>query len=171
MQLQKIPTEIRERAKMMYLSGYRVDEICIKLNLNQADVNNWVFGVDGKGTSEACWLVVKSQVDDCSISAYVLNKQDVFERTTGLALNCLTMSLARLNKRIAEGQDLDVDEISKLAGVVEKMDKTGRLEAGKATQIIHNTGLTPEKIRDIIRCDQINDGEIVDATFTELDDA
>lgn len=152
----------------MYLSGYLVDEICIKLNLNLKDVNSWVFGNDGKGTASNCWLVTKSQVDDCSIAAYVLNKQDVFERTTGLALKCLTKSLHRLNERINEGQDLDVDEISKIAGVVEKMDRIGRLEAGEATTIIHNTGLSPERIREIINNDPISD--VVEVQYTELED-
>ena len=165
---QEVSQEVRERAKMMYLAQYSLEEIVIKLNINLNVLKEWVFGKDGKGTSASCWNVVRSQVSDCSITAYILSKQDVFERTTGLALNCLTKALEGLNKRVNEGQELDVDEIHKISSVIEKMDKINRLEAGRATAIVHNTGLTPEKVREIIKNDPIAD--VVDVEYKELED-
>lgn len=166
---QEIPKEIRERAKLMFLSHYSIDEIVAANNIPREAVEHWVFGADGHGTAKNCWNVARASLSEASIATFLIDKQHVFERSTGLALSCLTKGLSRLNERVHNGElDLEVDDLRKLSAVVTEMDKIGRLETGKATQIIKNVGLTPEKIREIIKNDPIVDEVVVE--YTTLDD-
>jgi hypothetical protein len=162
--------QLKERAKLMYLSRYEIEDIMAKLSLPESLVREWVLGKDGKATDTHCWAAIRARVSESAITTFIIDRQMVFDRSSGLALECLTKGLERLNERVSSGEHtLDVDEIRKLAAVVKDMDHVGRLESGKATTIVETTtGLTPEKIREIIKNDPILD--IVDVEYRELED-
>ena len=165
-----VPDKIRESAKVLYFTGYSVEEIARKLNILPDTVSLWVFGSDGKGTSSSCWAVKRAQANDASIIAYIIDKHEMFDRTVNVAHKCLTKALEGLNERVHTGETvLNMDEIRKLAAVVTEMDKITRLEGGKATNIIETTtGLSANELRKIIKEDPIADDVVVE--YKELDD-
>ena len=164
-----INDEIVKKAKVMYFHGYNADEIVAKLNIPYNVVSEWIFGKDGNGTAPSCWAVFKAKAHEGSIISYVIDKQGVFERTTSVAHNCVTMMLEQYSKKVAnEEVDFTVDEIRKMASIVVDMDKVARLESGRATSIIETTtGLSASELRDIIKNDPIAD--VVDVAYTELE--
>ena len=147
----------------MYFAGYEIHDIIMETNIPQSVINDYVFN---RG-----WLEKRENLDATSVSAYCLSKVTVFERTSGLALKCITKSLEGLTKQVCDGEkELSVDEISKLARVVTDLDKISRLEQGRSTEIITNIGLTPERVREIIASDPISTEVTVDVEFKELDE-
>ena len=164
-----VSDDIRNRAKILYFQGHTCDDIVAKLNIPLNVVTEWVFGPNGRGDAPSCWAVVKAKASEGSIIAYIIDKQGVFDRTTSVAHNIVTMMLEQYGKKVANQEvDFTVDEIRKMASIVVDMDKVARLESGKATSIIETTtGLTATELRDIIKNDPIAEDVVVE--YRELE--
>ena len=164
-----ISEDIKHRAKILYFTGYTIDDLIVKLNISRECLSEWIFGKDGRGESPTCWAVVKAKASEGSIIAYMIDKRELFDRTTGVAHSIVTMMLEQYGAKVANKEvDFTVDEIRKMASIVVDMDKISRLESGKATAIIETTtGLSAKELRDIIANDPIADVPVVE--YTELE--
>lgn len=150
--------QIREKAKLLYLGGYDPESIARIVNSHPDDIGKLIWGEDGTGQNKACWIQLKARMQPTAISAYLVEKSHIFDRTTGLALKILTSNLEKLVEYHADPSTppMKPDELAMIASVVTNMDKICRLETGKATQIVQQIGLTPEAARKILEDDPMN---------------
>ena len=125
-----VPKELKdkiEQARILYFSGYTVSEIATIVDMPIDNVRLLAFGDDGTARAMNCWKSLKSRMDPVSISAYILDKKQILERTSGLAVTALNKSLEILNKKVFDGDlELSISDMKDLAGIVFGMDKIVR---------------------------------------------
>jgi predicted ribosome-associated RNA-binding protein Tma20 len=87
------------------------------------------------------------------LKTFIDNKGQVMESIVGTAAEVIAHGLLSLKKEQSEGRVLSVKELKEISSIIMDMDKIARLESGKATEIIHNTALTPDEARKILASD------------------
>jgi hypothetical protein len=124
----------------MFLGDYELLDICEKLDIDIKTLRFYVFGENGNGSNEDCWLSIKKRLNPISVATYIKDKIIVLDKTAGMAMNILNENLRRIQTTMLEDSSyiLTIDDTKKLAGIVVDMDKIVRLESGKATDIIDN---------------------------------
>lgn len=166
-----IVSNVRDQAKILYLSDYTVEDICSKLNIPVDQLENLIYGLSGDGSDPNSWMYQKNRMTNTSIAAFVVDKLAVFDRINGLASTVLGKQMARLLERTNDptSESLDVSDMQKIADIIHKIDRIARLENGEATDIIKRVGLTPEEARQIIKEDPIANADDIDlAEYREL---
>ena len=157
--------KLRDQARQMYYSGIFVTEIVEALNLDINELHRFVFGKDGLGTAHNCWAHLKLHRPRSSAVTYEKVKPFILKSTEFKLLNRIRASVDDM-----ETNDtlLDMDDMSKAMGMVERIDKITRLEEGKATAITETTKRT-FTLRDIQDARKESEKEeIVEAEFTEV---
>lgn len=171
-EVQKLDKKTREKCKMLYLSDHSLEDISFITQVDIETVRFYVFGENGAGTNEHCWYQIKKKLGSASIAAYVVNKQDVFEKTSGLALNIINESLKRIKAAMDEDSSHipSIDDIKKLSGVVTDMDKIVRLERGEATQITEHVGLTRAEAIRVLKEDPFAQDVVDEVQWWEVEE-
>jgi len=171
-EIQKLDRKTREKAKMLYLSDYSLQDIANICNIELDTVRFYVFGDNGTGSNESCWFQIKKKLGPASIAAYVAQKQDVLEKTAGLALNIINESLKRIQNAMDEDSSHvpSIDDIKKLSGIVTDMDKMVRLERGEATQITEHVGLTRAEAVRLLKEDPFAQDVVDEVQWYEVDE-
>lgn len=157
---------------MLYLGDYSLEDIAHIAKVDIDTVRFYVFGENGAGTNEHCWHQIKKKLGSASVAAYVATKQDVLEKTAGLALNIVNESLKRIKMAMDE-DPLNIptfDDVKKLSGIVMDMDKMVRLESGQATQITEHVGLTRAEAIRVLKDDPFAQDVIEEGNWWEIDD-
>lgn len=171
--IQKLDRKTKEKARLLFLSDYSLGDICSKLEIDMDTLRFYVFGENGSGSNEHCWYQIKKRLGDTSIAAYLHDKIDVLNKTCGTAANIINENLKRIQREMLDDPTkiLSIDELNKLTSIVVSMDKITRLEAGQATQIIENVGLTrAEAIRVLSEDPFAQSIEVDEADWSEIED-
>ena len=150
----------------MYYSNVYVTEIVEQLRLDISDLTQWVFGADGTGTSKQCWAYRKIHRPPSSAVSYEKVKPIIMKSTEFKLLNRIRASVDDMEKN---SDTMDMDDMSKAMGIVERLDKITRLEEGKATAITETTRKT-YTLRDIGDM-RSNDDSIEDAEYKDVDNS
>lgn len=173
LQIQKLDRNKREECKMLYLSNHSLEDIAHIAQVDIKTVRFYVFGENGAGTNEHCWHQIKKKLGSASVAAYVAKKQNVLEKTAGLALNIINESL----KRIQMAMDEDplhvptIQDVKMLSGIVTDMDKMVRLENGEATNITEHVGLTRAEAVRILKDDPFAQDVVEEANWWEVEES
>lgn len=151
-----------EKAKHMYFSDIIVTDIASELGIPINTLGLMIFGADKSGNSPTCWYNERKRVDPKSITTYKAVKPYLLT----MAESSLTDKIVKSVDSLARNkEDLDLDQISTAVGVLEKIDKLGRLERGEATDIISvEQGYT---LREIQNGARIVENEIKEITYGE----
>jgi hypothetical protein len=169
-QLQVLSAKEKDQLRLMYLADYDVPTIVDKLNITEETVRFFIFGPSGNGEDANCLYRQKQKLSSASIAVYVKDKLTVFEKSAGLALDILNVSMNRLRQNIIddpENNKLSVAEMKAIADIATGMDKLVRLESGQVTENIKMIGLTLAESQEILRNDPF--AAAVDCEFKELD--
>lgn len=173
-EISKIDKKTKEKARMMYLGDYSLEDIAETLTLDMDTLRFYVYGETGSGSNEYCWYQVKKKMNPTAVSIYIKDKISVLDKTAGVALNIINENLKRVQNQMLEDSSftLSIDDTKKLAGILVDMDKIVRLESGKATDIIEDiTHLSVADARRILAEDPFAPvEEVIDAEFLEVDD-
>lgn len=166
--------ELRNQAMAMYMSGeFYPTEICDRLLVDIEELGILVFGRDRLGTSKSCWKYLKDsgQVPKF-VSVYEKIKPLYIKKTEKKILDTVNRLLdnyaddedGKVSEKI---DDMDTKDLNNLVSAMEKIDKIGRLEEGKATT--HTiTERTSYSLREIVAKKKADAAEIVDAEFKEI---
>ena len=157
---------------MLYLSDHSLEDIA---HITQTDINTirfYVFGENGAGTNEHCWHQIKKKLGPASVAVYVAKKQDVLNKTAGLALSIINESLKRIQAAMDEDTSHvpSIDDIKKLSGIVTDMDKMVRLENGEATSITEHVGLTRAEAVRVLKEDPFAQDVVEEANWWEIEE-
>lgn len=171
-EIQKLDRKTKDKAKILYLSDHSLEDIAHICNIDMDTVRFYVFGENGSGSNEACWFQIKKKLGPASVAVYVAQKQDVLEKTAGLALNIINESLKRIQQVMDEDASHvpSVDDIKKLSGIVTEMDKMVRLERGEATQITEHVGLTRAEAIRVLKEDPFAQDVVDEVSWWEVED-
>jgi hypothetical protein len=156
--------ELIKEAQSMYYSNISPVEICSHLNIDINELGTYVFGEDGTGVKSNCWYVIRrdrqSRGDLSTVADYTVVKSFVIKRTEQKMLNKIEKAVD-----LVDEEDMGISGIRDLVSSLEKIDRIGRLEDGKATEHVHQTRQT-FSLRDIVaqvnKPEQIEDAEIVE---------
>ena len=143
--------DLRDQAMAMYMSGeFYPTEICDKLHLDINELGRYVFGADKTGTSTCCWKYKKDNGDIPKfISVYERIKPLYIKKTEKKLLDITNKLLDNLQEDEDKILDMDSKDLTNLISSMEKIDKMGRLEEGKATT--HTvTERTTFSLRDVL---------------------
>ena len=152
----------------MYLGGYELSDICLKLNIETDTARFFIFGIDGTGKDPTCLYSIKTKMNSAAIGTYLVDKVSNLERTSGIALNILTNALVSLKGDVDSGEvKLSVSDLKQLSSIVTDLDKMIRLESGLATETITHIGLTTAEAREVLASDPFAE-DIVDAEYSSL---
>lgn len=159
--------ELRRQAMLMFFSGkFYPTEIASMLSVDINELGYYVFGKDKTGTSPSCWHN-KLQTGDYPkfIEVYEEIKTLYVKKTEKKLLDAINDTLDKLADN-DEIQDFDTKDLANLVNSMEKIDKIGRLEEGKATS--HTIQERPTfTLRDIdAKVDQVD--QVEDIPYTEL---
>ena len=156
---------VRERAMMLYFSKkFSPTEICSSLNIQVEEFGLYVFGENRNGESKTCWKYLRETNKTYNyLDTYVAIKPDYIKKTEKRILDKMNDALDDID----ESEDkLDTKDLGNLAATMEKMDKMGRLEEGKATSHVASERRT-FTLRDIV--DEKKDDEVIDnVEFKEI---
>jgi hypothetical protein len=160
--------ELQEEAKAMYFNGISPVEICEHLNVDIDELGYLVFGKDGTGESSRCWFAVKSKRlangTLSTVTNYALIKPYLIKKTEKKMLDKVNEALETV-----DAEEMGVSGIKDMVTSMEKIDKIGRLEEGKATEHVHQTRQT-FSLRDIVAKAKVVDDDIEDAEIIGEED-
>lgn len=132
-----------------------ISRIAHETGLPVAKVRKIIFGKDETGTDPGCPYYLKKYHGD------VLPVKKYQEVKGQLILQAEYQLLGVIQKGIAKFIDDPPDtvtELKDLMGMYTQLDKIGRLEDGKPTEIIKQTNYTPRRIIEIIEADPMYGG-------------
>lgn len=159
--------ELRNQAMAMYMSGeFYPTEICDRLLVDIEELGILVFGKDRTGTSKTCWKYLKDtgQVPKF-VSVYEKIKPLYIKKTEKKILDTVNKVIDNIGDDEEKINDMDTKDLNNLVTAMEKIDKIGRLEEGKATT--HTvTERTSYSLREIVN--KKKEEKIVDANFKEI---
>jgi len=160
-----------KQAHIVYLATpvITVEELQHLTGLPKEELQLKIFGKDGKGGDHLSWFYVKSHITDAAMVSVMADQRAVVENTGKIALNIIATSLRRINDKLAQDDDyiVEIDDLAKIAGIFEKMDKLVRLDNGQATEIVQSMKLSYEQKVNISKV-LGNDPFIVDVPFSEV---
>ena len=148
--IQKLSNKQREQIRWMYLADYQITDIVSKMNLDMNTVRMIIFGLDGAGKDKSCVHFEKKHASSAIVTAFLMDKASVLDGIAGVAIKILKRSLDKLYDK---DEELSVDEMTKIAGIVTSLDKIVRLESGMDTETIEYKGLSMAEAREIIAND------------------
>ena len=155
-----ISEKVIKRARDMYWSDISIVDIANELNIEINQLGRLIFGPDRSGYDPNCWYQLKRQQPEGLSGTFTR-----YKKVKSYLLSKAEERLSRIIIRTAEEMDesgvpLDLDGLTKVVGVYEKLDKIGRLERGEPTDIVDGpTGFT---LRDIVNNSEIQQ-DIVEA--------
>ena len=159
--------ELRNQAMAMYMSGeFYPTEICDRLLVDIEELGILVFEKDRTGESKSCWKYLKDsgQVPKF-VSVYEKIKPLYIKKTEKKILDTVNKVIDNLGEDESKIQDMDTKDLNNLVTAMEKIDKIGRLEEGKATT--HTvTERTSYSLREIVAKKKADDIENVE--FKEI---
>lgn len=147
----KTNRELKNQAMAMYMSGeFYPTEICDRLHVDINELGEFVFGVNRLGTDKDCWKYRKEAGDIPKfISTYEKIKPMYIKKTEKKILDAVNKIMDNLGEDEDKINDMDTRDLNNLVTAMEKIDKIGRLEEGKATT--HTvTERTSFSLREII---------------------
>lgn len=161
--------DLRDQAMAMYMhDDFYPTEICDKLHIDIEELGLYVFGENRKGDSKTCWRYLKDTGQMPKfISVYEKIKPMYIKKTEKKILDIANKLLDKTLESEDKIQDMDTKDLNNLVSAMEKIDKIGRLEEGKATA--HTvTERKSFSLREIIANKKEEDEKIVDAEFKNL---
>ena len=149
---------LRERARLLYYGNILPEVIAHTFKIDIDELNYLIMGPDGRGTNVQCWYRQKKELTPTSIVAFIADKVNVLENTSGLAHEILTTNLQRIRKQQMADDEIvySVKEMESIAKIFIEMDKVTRLEKGEATEITRKVGLTPKELMGVFAKDKFN---------------
>ena len=133
--LKPLTGKVREKARHLYYGGFFVTEIVETLDIDINELGLAVFGADGTGLSEDTWAYKKLHRPVASVVSYEKVKTLALRKPEAKLVQGITRRLEKMEDNNSF-EDMDMDDLSKAVSMVEKLDRIGRLEEGKATQHI-----------------------------------
>lgn len=122
-----------DRARHLYFSGVSPTDISESLDIDIEDLGYLCFGPNRKGTLSTCWYAEKKTRPELSVHTYQVVKPTIMKQSEMRLMEVINRSTDHL---IESDEILDLDDMSKAMGMVEKIDKITRLEENKATENI-----------------------------------
>lgn len=161
--------DLRDQAMAMYMhDDFYPTEICDKLHVDIEELGLYVFGNNRKGDSKTCWKYLKDTGNVPKfISVYEKIKPMYIKKTEKKILDITNKLLDNVLEDTDKIKDMDTKDLNNLVSAMEKVDKIGRLEEGKATT--HT--ITERKsfsLREIVNAKKEEDKKIVDAEYRNL---
>ena len=120
-----------DQARVIYLSTETITsrELSSITGVSERELNRLIFGEDNSGDDPSCWFHIKQSMRDSSLISVMTNRKGVIDHTSNLAVNIMQNALVRLNTKVAKNeQEITIDEISKIAGVLDKLQKLSAAE-------------------------------------------
>jgi len=160
-----------ERAKQMYLGNVLPTDISEFLEIDITELGYLCFGLDRSGEHPNSWFHIKKTHPISSVYTYSVVKPVVLKQSEMMLVNLISNNLTRMTE---EKKDLDMDELSKAAGMVEKLDKIVRLEEGKITENVEITaGFSLREIANGKKLDDVDnksdsDNDSIEAEYSPL---
>ena len=160
---------------MYFLADYSLEDISELLNIDMNTIRFYVYGENGAGNNEHCWLQIKKKLGSTAVSTFVKDKIGVLSKTSGIALSLVNENLRRLQEQFEKDSSftMTIDDTRKLASIMVDMDKIIRLESGKPTDIVDSVAnMTIADARRILAEDPFAPevDETIDAEFEEISD-
>ena len=144
-------TKIRT-AQQFYFGGILPTDISETLDMDMEDLGYLCFGIDRTGRSPDTWHHQMLERPADSITTYTSVKPLLLKKSE---MNLMKLINDSTEEMVEKDEKLDMDDMSKAVGMIEKMDKIGRLEEGKATENIEiSAGFS---LRDIANGKQIEE--------------
>lgn len=161
--------DLRDQAMAMYMhDDFYPTEICDKLHIDIEELGLYVFGSKRDGLSKTCWKSLKDTGNVPKfISVYEKIKPMYIKKTEKKILDITNKLLDNTLLNEDKIKDMDTKDLNNLVSAMEKVDKIGRLEEGKAT----THAITEKKsfsLREIVSAKKEKDAEIVDAEYRNL---
>lgn len=165
--------DLRDQAMAMYMhDDFYPTEICDKLHIDIEELGLYVFGKKRDGLSKDCWKNLKDTGNVPKfISVYEKIKPMYIKKTEKKILDIANKLLDTFidEDGIAADKinDMDTKDLNNLVSAMEKVDKIGRLEEGKATA--HTvTERKSFSLREIVNAKKEEKEKIVDAEYRNL---
>lgn len=148
----------------MFMSGkFYPTEIADRLSIDINELGYYVFGADKTGTSKSCWHHMKESGEQPHfLAVYEEIKTLYIKKTEKKLLDAVNEAVDNL---VSSGkiEDADSKDLVNLVSAMEKIDKIGRLEEGRATS--HTVNETKSfSLRDI----EAQSDSITDLPYTEI---
>jgi len=142
---------LKRQAELMYYSGgFLPTEICERLCVDIEELGKYVFGGDRSGTSTHCWRYKKDHGEAPKfLEVYEATKPMYIKKTEKKLLDIVNEIVDAIGADREKILDMDSKDLSNFISSLEKIDKMGRLEEGKATSHVVNERET-FSLRDII---------------------
>jgi len=149
-----VPSKLKRQAKTMYFSGMEIESINRAINIDEDVLRYWILGTNRKGDQKTCWFRMREANTDTVIDLFIKKKYDQLEKTGGIALSLIQDGLLTIKDEVESGlKKLSVGEIRSIAEIIASLDRIARLESGQATEIINQSGLTPQQAKKILQDD------------------
>jgi len=147
-----VPKEQKNKAYWLYLYGQSVEDISNTVGLPENLIRHWIKGP--QRDADLGWKKIRETKNGSIVSFFVQHKKEVLENTWGVALSILADGLQKMQKDIADNdKKLNLRDMKGLSEIISDLDKIARLEAGQATSIIRQAGLTAAEAEKIIKED------------------
>ena len=145
-----------QAAKLMFFSGESAEQIAKVIDMPVELID---FNIKkGQG-----WKVEQNRDGVTAVNYFVQCKSRALEETAGMALTILARGLKAWFTLQEEGLILNEKQLTAASSILNNLDKIQRLEEGKATDIIHRSGLTVAEARQQLNADPMAYG-IIDVT-------
>jgi len=119
-------------------------------------VRRIIFGEDETGSSLDCpYYIRKNHPDSVPVKKYKMIKGHLFLKTEA---NALALIQRGLRQHLESGNNLTINELKDLTGMLTNLDKMNRLEDGRPTDIIKSINYSPKRIIEIIESDPMYAG-------------
>lgn len=161
--------ELRIQAMAMYMSGeFYPTEIAQRLSIDINELGYYVFGADKTGTSKTCWHHLKETGQAPKyLSVYEKIKPMYIKKTEKKVLDMVNKIVDNLADDEDAIRDMTTKDLNNLVTSLEKIDKIGRLEEGKATSHTIQERET-FSLRDIVaQSKKVKDEDIEDAVIID----
>lgn len=159
-----LPESVTEQAKALYFINCPENQILkIVDGIKKEELDYLIKGRDGTGSSESCWMRIKRENHDATVTAASLALMPAAQHNIAICNAILKHGLEGLLKDVKSGEKkLSSRELREISEVFANIDKITRLEQGDPTEIYEMAGLTAEQAREILKEDPFAFG-IVDA--------
>lgn len=151
---------------MYYSEEFYPTEIAEHLNIDINELGEYIFGRDKTGTTSSCWYAKKKNNNPQKfLSVYTSIKPMYIKKTESKLLTQINRALDDILESDAK---MDTKALKELVDSMEKIDKIGRLEDGRATG--HTISeVASFSLKDIMAKKKDEESIISDVEYREVD--
>jgi len=160
--------QVRDQAMAMYMCDhFYPTEIADKLHIDIEELGLYVFGIKKDGLAKTCWKYKKdNNLMPQFLQVYEKIKPMYVKKTEKKLLDMVNAVVDNLAKDKDKLLDMDTKDLTNLIASMEKIDRIGRLEEGKATSHTVQERQT-FSLREVVmeakskKLDDIEDAEVI----------